>query len=196
MRRLKSSIDTGSLNQDNAPANWTGTQPGRTVARPLPPELPAKLAEECTTKRLPQCVQSWLTDMEDHAKVVASVGGNPPTPPRLTQDERTTCLFELAVLDQILAPSHTKGDELVVELSTFFSMMPFQKGDESEKRLKINGWCTQLEHYPLYAVKRALGWWLKFGKKEPLFAQVLEDVKLFVGDGVYGRKRMLERLIR
>ena len=196
MTRLRSLATTGQSGRVVTPEEQTGLRAFANGAGKIPAEFPALLAEDCMTKRLPPCVQSHLTDMEMWDDRAASTGEKPPKAPTLSLEQQTICRFELAVLDQILSPAFHKGEELVVEVSTFFSMMPFQKGDESEKRLKINGWCTQLEHYPLYAIKRALGWRLKFGKKEPSFAEVLEDVKLFTGDRVLSRRRMLEQALR
>lgn len=195
--RLQSLLTTGQLEKAALSEEQDGTAvpaPGST--RKVRPEAPARLAEECTTKRLPPCVQSHLTAMEDYERVAASVGGVTPRPPEMTEQERRTTTFEMEILEQILSPAFNKGEELVVEVSTFFAMMPYQKGDESEKRLKINGWCDSLEHYPLYAIKRALTWWLRFGKKEPSFSELLDDVKLFTGDNVLKRKRLLMSMMK
>jgi hypothetical protein len=193
--RLRSLSIIGQSERGGAPAEQTGLRAGVPGAGKIAPEVPAMLAEECTTKRLPQCVQSWLTDMETWRERAEVMRLTQPPKPALTPAEVMTIRFELAVLDQILLPSSSRGDELVFEVSSFFAVMPFQKGDESEKKLKINAWCTELERHPLYAVKRALGWWRRNGKKEPSFAEVLEDVRLFTGHNVLSRQRLLAPLV-
>jgi hypothetical protein len=79
----------------------------------------------------------------------------------------------------------------VIEVSKFLARFPFGLShDESAKQLKLDSWCEDLETYPLYAVKRALGYW----RRKPTFSEVVADVKLFTGDKVLERKRLLERL--
>lgn len=199
MARLQSFSNTGNLSQEQRPESLTGephSRIGLTNSKAVAPEIPAKLAEEATTKQLPQSVQWWLEEMERHEKWAASVGGNPPGKPLLTEGERQKLNFEMAILEQILTPSHNKTAELAIEVSSFLSMFSFGLShDESAKQLKLDGWCTELEHYPLYAIKRALGWWRRNGKKEPSFAEVLDDVKLFIGTNVLARKKLLEKLV-
>jgi hypothetical protein len=98
------------------------------------------------------------------------------------------------VLDQILQPARERGAELAVEVAKFLSRFPFGlRHDTSLMQAKVDGWCEDLEGYPMYAIKRALGWWRRNGEKEPSFAQVLTDVKLFTGDNVLSRRQTLVR---
>lgn len=86
-------------------------------------------------------------------------------------------------------------NELVTEVAKFLGRFPFGLShDESAKQLKLDSWCEDLEMYPLYAVKRALGYWRRNSEKEPAFSQVVEDVRLFTGERVLERKRLLERM--
>ncbi|WHO71697.1 hypothetical protein [Rhizobium sp. BT03] len=98
------------------------------------------------------------------------------------------------MLEQILQPAREKGAELAVEVAKFLALFPFGlRHDPRLMQAKVNGWCEDLEGYPLYAIKRALGWWRRNSDKEPSFAQVLADVKLFMGDNVLRRWQALVR---
>lgn len=132
--------------------------------------------------------------MEHHSLAAASVGGKAPARPRLSAEEMTCLSSELAVLDQILQPSHMKGVELATEVAKFLARFPFGlRHDASHMQAKVDGWCEDLEAYPLYAVKRALGYWRRNSDKEPSFAEVLADVKLFTGKNVLTRRRLLQQ---
>jgi len=190
----RAQLTTGQSGREGPPEGQTGCKVEK-LFRKDPPEVPAKLAVECVTKRLPPSVESYLDAMEHHSLVVASTRQRPPEKPQLTPEQRSQVSFELAVLEQILAPSHTKGAELALEVYKFLARFPFGLShDESAKQLKLDSWCEDLETYPLYAVKRALGYWRRNSEKEPTFSEVVADVKLFTGDKVLERKRLLERL--
>lgn len=117
--------------------------------------------------------------------------------PKLKPETRTCLGSEMAVLDLIMQPAYVKsGHELSTEVASFLAMFPFGlRNDESLMAAKVNGWCSELEQYPMYAVKRALNWWKRYGKKEPSFAEVLADVKLYCGKNVYTRRAILKNLL-
>lgn len=197
MRRLQPFLTTTSPREAGSPTGGQLSEPGAVTRSSLPPEVPAKLALECVTTRLPQSVQWWLDAMERHSRVVASVGGNPPKVPTLTAEEASSLASELAVLNLILQPAQAKGGELVAEVASFLAIWPFGlRHDGSLMQAKVDQWCTELERYPLYAIRRALGWWRRNGTKEPSLSEVLSDVRLFVGSGVMERQRMLEAMGR
>lgn len=123
------------------------------------------------------------------------MGGMPPKQPDLTDEEMICLSNELSVLSQILQPARLKNEELVVEVAKFLAIFPFGlRNDNSLMQAKIDGWCDDLEMYPLYAIKRALGYWRRNSMKEPSLSEVLADVKLFMGRNVLARKRILEKM--
>jgi len=117
--------------------------------------------------------------------------------PILKAETRTLVSNELAVLDLVLQPAKLKhGPELVKEVTTFLAMFPFgTRFDALHTQAKIDGWCSGLEDMPMYAIKRALDWWKKYGKREPSFAEVLEDVKLYCGRNVLTRRKLLQEML-
>lgn len=179
------------------PAVQSGSAVSKSGAeRNIDPRVPALVAQDALTRRLPPSVDSWLNAMAYHSLVVASVGGKAPAAPQLTVEEMTTCRSELAIVDLVTRPAHTKGAELMGDVAKFLSIWPFGlRHDASLMQAKVSEWCTELEGFPLYAIRRALDWWKRHGKEEPSLSSVLDDVKLFVGDGVLERKRLLERLV-
>lgn len=198
--RLRALLTTGGDAQGQRGENQTGLQRGATGAAAtmnVPPEVPAKLAEECVAQRLPLSVQSWLSDMVWVQKVGPSVGMKVQYPV-LKPETRTAILSEMAVLDVILQPAHVeRGAELTVEVTSFLAMYPFGlRNDPGLMQAKVSGWVSELENYPMYAVKKALHWWKRYGEKEPSFAEVLADVKLFCGNEVMQRRELLQNVLR
>lgn len=197
MKRLQSLQTTGLAGKDGQPEAKTGLPDGKPGAeRTTDPKIPAMLAEQCTATLLPPSVRLWIDAMEQHQEVVKSVGGVPPKMPKITDSERQEVQRELAVLEVIMQPSHTKGAQLATEVTQFFTVFPFgTRTDPAFMQAKVDAWCTELETYPLYAVRRALSWWRRNGTKEPTLSEILEDVRLFVGDRVISRKRLLQKLL-
>jgi hypothetical protein len=197
--RLSALLTTGGDAQGLKGESQTGLQLGGTGAvamQNVPPEVPAKLAEECLTRRLPHSVDSWLGEMQYVQKVGPSVGMKVYYP-TLKSETRAAITAEMQVLDLVMQPSGVaRSTELMKEVAGFLAMFPFGlRTDATQMMLKVDGWCSELERYPLYAIKRALGWWKRHGEKEPSFAEVLDDVKLFCGNGVWERRQLLKNLL-
>jgi hypothetical protein len=117
--------------------------------------------------------------------------------PKLKAETRLTICSEMQILDLIMQPAVVRHSaDLMKEVAGFLAMFPFGlRTDATQMALKVDGWCSELEKYPFYAVKRAFGWWKKFGSKEPSFAEVLADVKLFCGNGVWQRRELLRNAL-
>jgi hypothetical protein len=199
MARLTSLLTTGGDAQEPRGENQTGLQHGGTGAVQItnvPPEVPAQLAGECLTKRLPPSVQSWLEDMEWVQQVGRSTGMKVHYP-KLKPETRATICFELSILSLIMQPaSVARGGELTKEVSSFLAMFPFGlRTDATQMALKVDGWCSELERYPLYAIKLALNYWKQRSEKEPSFAEVLADVKYFCGSKVWQRRQLLQNAL-
>lgn len=181
-----------------ATASQTGGQlsvPGAEMTSNIPPEIPAKLAEDCVTTRLPSSVQWRLDDMVYN--VQNGLVKYPAAPkPQLTEAEMETCRFEIAMLELITQPAFHKGHELTAEIGLFLSIWPFGiRHDAGLMGAKVNEWAADLERFPLYAIRRSFGYWKRTSKREPSFSEVLSDVRLFTGSDVLLRKRLLEQVL-
>lgn len=195
MRRLQSFSATGRPSPALEVESSTGTPPGRTVVGTLPPEVPASLAEE-SLMRLPSSVRSWLNESELMLSRMVSVGYQTVPKPTLTETERETCRFEVAMVKLITQPAYTRPQELTHEVGKFLAVWPFGlRHDPALMAAKVNEWCSDLEHFPMYAVKRALNWWRRNSEREPSISQVLEDCRLFTGDKVLKSLKMMESLV-
>jgi hypothetical protein len=118
--------------------------------------------------------------------------------PTLKPETRQAIERELAVLDLILTPAYLRnGQELLKEVAIFLAAQPFGlKHSDTEKAAKIDAYATQLERFPIYAVKRTFDWWLRHGKKEPTLSQLCDDALIFMGKNVNGRRKMLAQMLK
>ena len=115
--------------------------------------------------------------------------------PKICHSEREAVIMEMDVLKEILSPAGYKGSELAGAVLSMFSVFPWgTRHDEAHNERKTDMWCSELEYFPLYAVKLAVKWAVK-QKKEPSLGEFIKRVRLEIGDNVLERKRLLESLI-
>ena len=68
------------------------------------------MAVALTGDLLPPSVQSWLSAMEHHKLVAASIPGkHPPAAPTLTEKERLTVAQAVRSLSDVLQPARERG---------------------------------------------------------------------------------------
>lgn len=164
------------------------------VAKPRTADEAEALALRLVGDLLPPSVEAWLRETEYHSLVVASVGGQPPAKPNLSQQDRETVKATLQSLTEILAPAHTRGSELDVLIGKMFAAFNVYTGDEGKLRAQVMVWAEELEGFPLYAIRKAYKWAIRSETKLPTLAAFICDVRLAIGAGVLERKRLLERL--
>jgi len=133
--------------------------------------------------------------MEQHSLVVASVGGQAPTKPNLSEQERALLSQQVKSLSEILQPARERGPELEVAIGSMFAVMNVFTGDDAKLKLQVAGWCEALGEYPLFAIRKAAKWAVTGREKLPSLSAFISDVRLAMGSNVLERKARLLTLI-
>lgn len=191
-----SSAGTGSALTAKSLLNAIGAVHGKTGVTVKTAEEAELLLANLTTTLQPPCVQAWLTAMEQHSLVAASIPGkHPPAPPVLSPTECATVRETLLSLSEVLAPARNRGGELELTIGKMFAGYNLFTGDEAKLKAQIMVWAEELEGYPLYAIKKAYKWALRGDDKLPSLAQFIRDVKVAIGTETLARHKLLKQLV-
>lgn len=145
---------------------------------------------------LPRSVQVWLTESEDNELRAASVGLKVISKTAISQQELVQTRSALSSLSELLVPARTRGAELEMTVGKLFAAFNLYTGDEGKLRAQVMVWVEELEEYPLWAIRMAYKWTVRYSKKLPSLSEFLSDVKLALGSQTLKRKRLLEELYR
>jgi hypothetical protein len=158
-------------------------------------EQPDKAAMAAVTSWLPPSVQSWLISLETCPRSHEGKPLLPVTQPVLTAELSEQLRQSLWMLKQTTAPSREQPEqllELVQTMVTAFKWRTF--GGEENVTMNLKVWCEAVGDFPIYAVSKAVRWFVLGSKKEPSIAEFVSDVRLACGYRVMERKRLIEQL--